>query len=107
MSLLLNDKIEIVTLDNNSTSEIRQIDTRLRTLMLCKERTIPGSRRFGLPGNFLDEPVNTAENSLAIELQEKADIYVPEVKIESVKMEYDLYGKQRVTVHFERSDTSD
>lgn len=102
MSLTLTDNIRIVSLDG--ATDIEQIDRRLRTLILSTELTIPGSRAFGLPRDFLDEPVNTAKNTFAVELQEKVDKYMPEISVAAVDMEYDLRGRTKLTVHIERSE---
>lgn len=102
MSLILDGDIDIVSLDG--ATQLEQIDKRLKTLILSTEQTIPGSRAFGLPRNFLDEPVNTAKNTFAVELQEKIDIYIPEITISAVDMEYDLRGRTKITVHIERSE---
>ena len=96
--MLLSDCIKIVSLDDVSVSELRQIDTRLRTLIQCIETTIPGSRAFGLRGDYLDSPIGTAASQLAVEIQEKADIYIPEVRIEAVTEIYGLDGQLSVTI---------
>lgn len=97
------DKIQIVALDNLS-EDLHQIDVRLKTLLLCAERTIPGSRNFGLPREFIDEPVNEVASQLAVELQEKADYYLPEIGINSVDVEYDLNGRAQATITIERRE---
>lgn len=102
--MTLNDSIKIVSLDDISATELRQIDVRLRTLLHCTETTIPGSRAFGLPGDAMDLPVNLAANQIAIELQEKADIYVPEVRIDSVEADYGIDGKLELTINIRRRD---
>ena len=102
MGLVLDGDIDIVSLDG--ATELEQINERLKTLILSTELTIPGSRAFGLPRNFLDEPVSTAQNTFATELQDKIDKYIPEISISSVDMNYDLNGKTNLTVHIERSD---
>lgn len=86
----LTNRIEIVSLDDASI--VDEIDVRLRTLILCTERTIPGSRAFGLTGDFIDAPINDAQNIFALELQEKADIYIPEINVDAVAIEYDAEG---------------
>lgn len=104
---LLSDKIKIVSLDDMSATEIKQIDVRLKTLLLCTETTIPGSRAFGLARNYLDEPINIAANRMAAEIQEKADVYIPEINIASVIGEYGVDGKLETTIEIERRGESD
>ena len=67
------------TFDLSST-----LSNRLNALILSREGTIPGSRGFGLKGNYLSRPPAQAINVFAIELQEKARIYFPEVSIKKV-----------------------
>lgn len=102
MSLVLDEDIDIVSLDG--AKELEQINIRLKTLILSMELTIPGSRAFGLPREFIDEPVSIARNTFAAELQEKVDRYIPEVSVRAVDMVYDLYGKLKLTVHIERRE---
>ena len=102
--MILSDSIKIVSLDPVSATELQQIDTRLRTLLQCIETTIPGSRAFGLSGDYLDSPIGTTASELASEIQEKADIYIPEVRIESVASGFDTTGKLEITIKVRRRD---
>ena len=103
--MILQDKIKIVSLDEMSVTELQQLDIRIRTLLQCIERTIPGSRNFGLKGDFLDEPVNEAANSMIAELQEKMDIYIPEVTVRNISTDYDTTGRLQIEIMIERSRT--
>lgn len=107
MNLVKSDRITIVSLDDISNTELEQIDIRLRTLIQCTELTIPGSRRFGLARDYLDEPINVAVNTFAAELQEKCDIYLPEISIASVVPKYDLAGQLELTIKIDRGDRND
>ena len=102
MAVFQSASIKIESLDDMSATELKQIDVRLRTLMMCTEGTIPGSRYFGLIGDFLDEPVNMIPNQLAVELQEKVDRYIPEVNIAEVTGTYTLDGKFDTAITVER-----
>lgn len=103
----ITDYIKIVSLDEMSVTELQGINTRLRTLLLCTETTIPGSRAFGLSRDFLDLPQPEALNQLAVELQEKADIYLPEINIDSIDSNYSLDGKLEVIIYIVRRATND
>lgn len=98
----MNDYIKTVSLDEMSASELDQYNVRIRTLLMCTEETIPGSRSFGLSRDFLDLPQPEALNQLAVELQEKADVYLPEINIDSVDGEYGIDGKLTVTINIVR-----
>ena len=96
----MTNKINITSLGDSSL--VQEIDVRLRTLILCTENTIPGSRAFGLPGDYIDANLNEAQNLFAIELQDKVDKYIPEISIESVAIDYDLQGLLSGTINVER-----
>ena len=101
MAAILSDKITVTSLDG--MEEVRKYDTRLKTLMICVEGTIPGNRNFGLAGDFLDAPMYAASTEYAQELQAKVSEYIPEIGIESVDIRYDLDGKLETTVNIERN----
>lgn len=90
----MRDYIKIIHLDDG----LQGIDERIKTLMLSIVETIPGNRAFGLSNDFLDAPEPEAASLLASELQEKADVYIPEIMIDSVASEYDSSGKVQLTL---------
>lgn len=104
---VLTSSIRIISLDDMSTTELEQIDVRLKTLILCTVNTIPGSRAFGLERNYLDEPVNLAANRMAAELQEKVDRYIPEISISSVSASYGIDGRLETRIEIERREEND
>lgn len=83
---------------------LQSIDRRLKALILTAEGTLPGSRAFGLAPEFLDTQTREAANLLALELSEKAEIYVPEVEIADVSMQDDGNGGTAAQIHIERRD---
>ena len=107
MAVFQSESIKIESLDDMSKTELEQIDVRLRTLMMCTEGTIPGSRYFGLLGDFLDEPINVVPNQIAVELQEKVDRYIPEINIAEVTGTYTLDGKFSTQIAVERRNRND
>lgn len=64
--------------------DIERIDAKLKSLITTVEGTIPGSRDFGLPQNFLSMRPIEASNTLAVELEEKVSVYIPEITISDV-----------------------
>ncbi|MCU6685659.1 hypothetical protein OCV99_03645 [Dorea acetigenes] len=87
--------------------DIGRIDTELKSLILTTEGTIPGSRGFGLAGEFLSMIPNEAANVLAIELEEKVETYIPEITIANVEnCSTDPMEKMDVKIHVERRDMS-
>lgn len=105
--MAFTDSIIIRSLDPMSATELQQIDARLKALILTVEHSVPGSRGFGTSREFLHENVNFAATVLAEELQEKVDAYIPEINIESVNAEYDLYGRIKLTIEISRRDIYD
>lgn len=99
---------EIDTITVTSSTEgldIQRIDAELKSLILATEGMIPGSRNFGLAGEFLTRPPLEAANLLAIELEEKVSEYIPEITIASVEMRpTKTLGSMSVTIYVERRD---
>lgn len=99
---------EIDTITVTSSTEgldIQRIDAELKALILATEGMIPGSRNFGLAGEFLTRPPLEAANLLAIELEEKVSEYIPEITIASVEMRPSkTLGSMSVTIYVERRD---
>lgn len=97
---------EIDTITVTSSTEgldIQRIDAELKALILATEGMIPGSRNFGLAGEFLTRPPLEAANLLAIELEEKVSEYIPEITIASVEMRpTKTLGSMSVTIYVER-----
>ena len=99
---------EIDTITVTSSTEgldIQRIDAELKAVILATEGMIPGSRNFGLAGEFLTRPPLEAANLLAIELEEKVAEYIPEITIASVEMRpTKTLGSMSVTIYVERRD---
>ena len=99
---------EIDTITVTSSTEgldIQRIDAELKALILATEGMIPGSRNFGLAGEFLTRPPLESANLLAIELEEKVSEYIPEITIASVEMRpTKTLGSMSVTIYVERRD---
>ena len=97
------DKITVTS--NTEGLDIQRIDAELKALILATEGMIPGSRNFGLAGEFLTRPPLEAANLLAIELEEKVSEYIPEITIASVEMRpTKTLGSMSVTIYVERRD---
>nr|WP_325300158.1 hypothetical protein [uncultured Dysosmobacter sp.] len=94
------NKIEIKPVENMTGLE--SIDQRLKTLILTREGTLPGSRSFGLAQEFLSTTPQKAVNLLALELAEKAEEYVPEVEIDEVIAEDGGLGAAKAQIRIMR-----
>lgn len=84
MNKFTND-IQIVNLDG--LSDFQRIDSNLRALIVSIEGTIPGSRDFGLSGTSADLRPEEARNIFYMELDEKVETYIPEIRIQDVNIE--------------------
>lgn len=85
--------------------DLKRVDAELKSLILTTEGTVPGSRNFGLTGEFLTMKPHEAVNILAIELEEKVETYIPEITIANVENKSeDPTKKMDVTVHIEGRD---
>lgn len=99
-------EVDTITVTSNTEGlDIQRIDAELKALILATEGMIPGSRNFGLAGEFLTRPPLEAANLLAIELEEKVSEYIPEITIASVEMRpTKTLGSMSVTIYVERRD---
>ncbi len=83
--------IEIIPVDGDMS--IERVNAQLRSLILARERTIPGSRGFGLNGDYLDMPAYEVVSEFGVELEEKTDTYSPEIDIKEVRVNADIDGR--------------
>lgn len=98
-------KIEIKPV--TGLSDFQSIDQRLKALILTTEGTLPGSRAFGIDPDCLDLSTKEAVNYLALELSEKAEIYVPEVTIMGVNSTDDNVGGMTTQIEIGRREEDD
>lgn len=85
--------------------DLKRIDAELKALLLSSEATIPGSRVFGLTGEFLSRPRDEVVNLLAIELEKKVEEFIPEITIANVEdTSKDAFGGLSITIYVERRD---
>lgn len=96
------DRIEIIPTEN--VPNLERINAQLKTLVLAHEGTIPGSRGFGLPGDFLDLQPGEALNVFAIELEEKTAEYIPSITIDGVSGNLNMEGTWDVAISISGRD---
>lgn len=87
--------------------ELQRIDTQLRALILTPESSLPGSRGFGLPYDFMDVIPAESVNLFAVELEEKVQEFIPGIQIAEVKMEATMDGDVRIKIFVEGSEVED
>jgi len=95
------NEIELVNVDG--LSDFERIESNLRALIVSIAGTIPGSRGFGLSGNSTDMRPEEARNAFYEELDEKAEMYVPEIRIEDVEFEHNADGTMALRVYVEEN----
>ena len=95
------NKITITGVDDAQT--LSRIDRQLKSLILTPECTVPGSRGFGIPYEFVDDIPATAINEFAISLEEKVEEYIPGISIKEVEI---VNNEIRLSINVEGSDES-
>lgn len=83
---------QIQTVNLEEMSDFQRIDRNLKTLIVSVAGTIPGSRGFGMPADITDLAPFAARNEFVSELDERAERYIPEIRIEDVEFEADVNG---------------
>lgn len=94
------NQIELVNMDG--LSDFERIDRNLRALIVSVERTLPGSRSFGLPAEYISDIPESAASGLAEALDEKCETYIPEISISGVDFEANIDGTLTITIYVER-----
>lgn len=100
-----SNQIEIVSV--GAESSVERVNAQLRSLILSRERTIPGSRGFGLSGDFVDLPSYEAASEFAVELEEKVDEFIPEIDISEVRTQMNINGTNHTQVFINWRDGYD
>lgn len=97
------NEIQLVNVDG--LTDFERIDSILRTLIVSIEGTIPGSRSFGLSGSTNDMRPEESRNIFLAELDEKVEIYLPEIQIEDVEFRDDIEdGNMVLRIFVEAND---
>ena len=68
---------------------LQKYDKELRTMILTPEGTVIGNRDFGINFDIVDMQPLQAVNYLAMELEKKIPVFIPEIKVISVDTEID------------------
>ena len=64
--------------------DLEEYNEQLQCLIASTERTLPGSRGFGISPDVLDGPPGETLNRLAMSLQEKVEQFIPEIEVLNV-----------------------
>lgn len=99
----MRTKINTIKLvSSDGMTDIQRIDMQLNALILSAEGTIPGSRGFGLPNDYISRQTYEALNILAMELDEKCEEFIPDISIANIEGDFKFDGSVDVTIYVER-----
>lgn len=88
--------------------EAEEILRNLNTLYGTAAGSVPLDREFGLDHEFLDYPIDVAQNMVALEITEKTELYEPRVEVIEVTFKSDAEnGKLIPTVLIARAENVD
>ncbi len=82
MSTSTGADIKIETEDG--MTRLQKYGKRLLSLILTPEGTMIGNRDFGLSFDMISMPPHQAANLLAMELDKKVPVFIPEIQVNSV-----------------------
>lgn len=92
---------------SSELSETEDLYKQLCNLLSTREGTIPINRDFGLNWNVLSKPIDEAESDFVVELMEKIETFIPELRASEVDFESDAEeGKLIPVITIERSGTN-
>ncbi len=90
----------LLQFDFGSAEQAEIFKRQLETLYATVEGTCPGDRGFGLSCEYQDETPDVAECTLALEIYNKTEEYVPQVEILDIEFEHDMSGGMRPKITF-------
>lgn len=70
----------------------------LRNLILTPAGSVPLDRDFGIDQSFLGQPLNVAQNTLAVEIMGKAARYEPRAAVLEVRLTSSVDGQIKAEV---------
>lgn len=70
----------------------------LRNLILTPAGSVPLDRDFGIDQSFLGQPLNVAQNTLAVEIMDKAARYEPRAAVLEVRLTSSVDGQIKAEV---------
>lgn len=83
---MFKNNLQFIFLSDDNEKYISNIETRLRALFSTPKGTMPLDREYGVDySEFLDLPLEFAQNTFAVVVVELAAKYEPHIKIEGVE----------------------
>lgn len=85
-------------------SKVYSVLQNIAILLNTKRGTVPMYRDFGLPMEFVDKPIDVAENMAYVEITDALEEFEPRAKLEDVYFEKTANGKMSITVEVSIED---
>lgn len=85
-------------------SKVYSVLQNIAILLNTKRGTVPMYRDFGLPMEFVDKPIDVAENMAYVEISDALEEFEPRAKLEEVYFEKTANGKMSITVEVSIED---
>ena len=85
-------------------SKVFSVLQNIALLLNTKRGTVPMYRDFGLPMEFVDKPIDVAENLAYVEISDALEEFEPRAKLEDVYFEKTANGKMSITVEVSIED---
>lgn len=85
-------------------SKVYSVLQNIAILLNTKRGTVPMYRDFGLPMEFVDKPIDIAENMAYVEISDALEEFEPRAKLEDVYFEKTANGKMSITVEVSIED---
>ncbi len=74
-------------------AEFQEIDRNVRTIVTTQIGTCPLYRDFGVNPTFLDQPMEIAQNLMAVEIIDAVEKWEPRAIVKDVSFTTDISGK--------------
>lgn len=88
-------------------SKVFSVLQNIALLLNTKRGTVPMYRDFGLPMEFVDKPIDVAENMAYVEISDALEEFEPRAKLEDVYFDKTANGKMTITVEVSVDEQSD
>jgi len=89
MSYKISTKESIETITLNESNTALSIVQNIKLILQTRKQSIPLFRDFGLPGNFIDKPLNVARPIVILEITEAIEKFEPRATIIDITFEID------------------
>lgn len=101
----LNTSPQIRIESDDDMTDLEKSHRLLRTLILTPEGTMVGNRDFGISFDLVGMPPNQAVNYLAMELQKKLPLFIPEIEVSEIEWSADALGRASFIIHIREAES--